>query len=201
MQKSLGDGLAKLDSIRAEFNVHVYSKGGVEDCICVASTRKIETGPIVARLRESWKEAVSKLDTRVKLYLVEIPPPELFRDSIKLVQGEHGSKALLHGDPLSEAETGELRTQMVGLYTTKKELLLSSIQKSLSTIHFFSGYIRMRVHFGIFTLQSFRKLQGGQTGYRLAQFQEMLFHERAKGRLLPGYVDHPPPICSRLTSQ
>ena len=67
-------------------------------------------------------------------------------------------------------------------------LVLKHLQSSLDTISYIRGHLRMRVHFGTFLLDEYRRSENGECMYDFQEFQNMILHEQAKGRIVPGYV-------------
>jgi hypothetical protein len=48
--------------------------------------------------------------------------------------------------------------------------------------------MRMRVKFGTFILEKFRKIGKEASVYRFGEFVDMILDDRCQGHLVPGYV-------------
>ncbi|KAJ5587634.1 uncharacterized protein N7459_003399 [Penicillium hispanicum] len=185
-QEVLGDELEKLDTLREEFNVYLYLHKNIKDCICAASTEDIEMEPIISQLRELWQQAVAKFDIRIKSYMVEPPPLSIMKDGITLVQGDSFAQPFLHGNQIAPLRVPLWQLTMGVIRRSNHQLILSSVRRLLTMINFYSGYLRMRVHFGSFIFDIFRHPSGGKQTFNIEEFQQMIQADQAKGRLVPG---------------
>lgn len=143
--------------------------------------------PIAGLLREMWKEAFTKSDIGIKVYLVEPPSPAGMKGQIVLMKEKSFARPSLRQNPPGNVRSQDPR-EAQALAQSNKDTLLDKMQKGLSTMQMLSSVLRMRVHFGTFVLNHFRESSGGQSGYQFQDFCEMILDKRAKGRVVPGYV-------------
>lgn len=185
MVQCLGEGLEKLDSIRGDFKVHVYPSPDVDNCICVAGYQDADAESILTRLEQVSQEAITKFDIRIKAYMVE--PPSYDASQAHVVVNKY-----LHGAvPSLQKATSPVKSEVSWVDGRKRikeanrELLLSSLEASLSACLSTNADMRMRVHFGSFVLDTLPRPKAGLPGHSLEQFGRMLAFDQAKGRLIP----------------
>lgn len=142
--------------------------------------------PIAGQLRELWKEAFTKPDIGIKVYLVEPPSPAGMKGQIVLMKERGFARPSLRQNPPGNVRSQEPREAQAPSQSNR-DTLLDKMQKGLSMMQMFSSVLRMRVHFGTFVLNHFREPLG-PSGYQLQEFCEMILDKRAKGRVVPGYV-------------
>ncbi|KAJ5279779.1 hypothetical protein N7478_005151 [Penicillium angulare] len=201
LQESFGDKLEALDSIRKAFKVHVYLQKDVDDCITVCGSEETNMSFIAKQLREKWKAAVAKADIRIKVYLVELPKGSTMQSQVKIVKKKRFALPILHQRvPRSSPTTRKEEETITHFQQKNDEILLRSFQKALSKAHFFAGRLRMRIHFGSFLMDHYRKPKDGESLYSLEEFQEMIMNERAIGRLVPGLKLSGEELLSRCLS-
>lgn len=193
MVQALGEELEKLDSIRMRFKVHVYPSPDVENRICVAGYQKADAETILACLRQSSQEAIAKFDTRIKAYMIEPPSYDARTNIVSIKKYSHGVESSLQKVPFSAESEVLWADESQGIKEANIELLLSSLETSLSKCHYVKGDMRMRVHFGSFVLDTFQRPKPGLHGQSFEQFRKMLAADQAKGRLLPRYTSYPLP--------
>ncbi|KAJ5777316.1 hypothetical protein N7520_000562 [Penicillium odoratum] len=202
IQEGLGNYLEKLDSIREEFQVHIYMEEASADKICISATVDTDMEQILARLQDLWKSTVAKLDTRIKAYILEPPSIDTMREKVVLVKSgrlalpllQISQQHLLHESP---------QPQCVDIDVIRKknnELLLSSFRNAFSKADLFAGHLRMRVHFGSFVMDRYREPGGGQKAFGLDEFRDMILLDRARGRLVPGLKISGEELISRCMS-
>ncbi|KAJ5107410.1 hypothetical protein N7456_004085 [Penicillium angulare] len=200
-QESFGDKLEALDTIRKAFKVHVYLQKDVDDCISVCGNKETDMAFIAAQLREKWKAAVAKADIRIKAYLVELPKGSTVQSQVKMVKKESFALPVLHKPvPRSSPTTRNEEEKITRFHEKNDRTLLESFQKALSKAHFFAGYLRMRIHFGSFVMDHYRKPNDGESMYSFEEFQDMIMNERAIGRLVPGLKLSGEDLLSRCLS-
>jgi hypothetical protein len=194
MNGVLGGQLEKLDNIRTTFDVHVYQQRHKPNYICVSAHDKAVLLQVIELLCTIWREFTTKSDVQLKLYLVEPPSPTIMRTKILLEKSSRVARPFLHGAELGGDQIRHWSNGHDLILMKNDSLLLTKFQKSLNTISFIRGHLRMRVHFGTFVLDEYRRSEKGECSYEFQEFQNMILHEQAKGRLVPGYV--PPRLGS-----
>lgn len=196
MVQCLGEELERLDSIRMRFKVHLYQSSNVENLICVAGYQKADAEPILAWLGQLSQEAITKFDSRTKVYMVEPPTYDARKDTVVINKYPHGAEPSLQRAPLSVKSEDSWVDERTRIKESNAELLLGSLETSMSMCHSFKGNMRMRVHFGSFVLDTFQRPKMGLDGHSFEKFRKMLAADQAKGRLLPRYAS-----CSLPTMQ
>lgn len=185
MVQCLGEELEKLDSIRGGFKVHVYPSPDVDNCICVAGYQEVDAESILVRLGEVFQEAITKFDIRIKAYMVEPPSYDASQGHVVVNKYTHGAV------PSIQNATSPAKSEISWVDERKRikeaniELLLSSLEASLSACRSTNADMRMRVHFGSFVLDTLPRPKAGLPGHSLEQFRKMLAVDQAKGRLVP----------------
>lgn len=187
IQAGLGAQLEKLDFLRARYNVHLYQDEST-NCVCVIGDNVEVLKHITRTLRIIYQEITAKSEVRIKVYIVEPPPPSAMRSGIVMKKGGYFAKAFLHGDQLDAPSVEKWRIGMDLLRDKNNTLLLSSVQKALAAIPFLRGHLRMRVNFGSFVMEKYQRPQKDLIAYSFDEFNGMVLHEQNKGRLVPGYV-------------
>ncbi|KAJ5713965.1 uncharacterized protein N7483_011146 [Penicillium malachiteum] len=200
-RQSLGNQLEKLDVIRKTFKVHIFLKSNHEDYISVCGNETLNMEQVAAQLREQWKAAIAKSDVRVKAFLVEPGRKRLIENKVTLVKKNRLAFPLPPEtqEPLIDLDTQDVKAPHV-VRKRNDQIILQSFHKALSQAHFFAGYLRMRLHFGSFVLDRYRKPTNHTDGYTPQEFREMMCHERVLGRLVPGMKLSGDDLLSRCMS-
>ncbi|KAJ5620504.1 hypothetical protein N7510_004488 [Penicillium lagena] len=186
MNGVLGGQLEKLDNIRTTLDVHVYQQRHMPNYICVSAHDKAVLLQVIELLCIIWREFSTKSDVRLKLYLVEPPSPAIMRTKIFLEKSSRVARPFLHGGELGRDQIRHWSNEHYLILLKNDSLLLRNLQKSLDTISIIRGHLKMRVHFGTFVLDEYRRSEKGESSYEFQEFQNMILHEQAKGRLVPG---------------
>lgn len=188
LSESLGTQLEALDVIRAKFGCHLFIPKELPDCICAFSQSHDIMRQIAHLLRTKWSEIIANGNIKSKALVVEPPAPGSMREEIVVKTNSQFAKAFLHGNcPKGfELEQWVGRAALIGSKNNAR--VLSAIEKSLRGVAFVRGHLRMRVNIGSFVLEEYRRPKDGKLSYGFEEFREMLMHEQAKGRLVPGYI-------------
>lgn len=196
MNGVLGGQLENLDNIRTTFDVHVYQQRHMPNYICVSAHEKAVLLQVIELLCTIWREFTTKSDVQLKLYLVEPPSPTVMRTKVLLEKNSRMARPFLHGVELGADQIRHWSNGHYLILMKNDSLLLTNLKRSLNTISFIRGHLRMRVHFGTFVLDEYRRPEKGECSYEekgecsyeFQEFQTMILHEQAKGRLVPGYL-------------
>lgn len=91
------------------------------------------------------------------------------------IEGKHSAR--------EELEWAGLRSEMAQM---NKQNFQDHLQKSLKSLSFYKGWLRMRVHFGLLRLQEYQttfldRKDGKFVGRTFEQFAKMMAHNRVKG--------------------
>ena len=90
------------------------------------------------------------------------------------------------GPQLTLTETEEYKHKLRNYDIMGISKLPRSLDRVLNGLRYFRGFIRMRIHFGIFGLTEYKKPIGED--HTLEQFFEMMQHPRTKGELRTKYA-------------
>ncbi|KAJ5152084.1 hypothetical protein N7492_010379 [Penicillium capsulatum] len=188
IQEVLGEHLEELDSLRLKFGVHMYRRTE----IVVSGADEASIPQIEAELQKIWKGTTFRSDIRIRAYLVEPPPGPLGKHTIALVDPRRSSRPYIRNEKPRSLDWGgvnwrDLSTQHQRMQQYNYARLLDSTKECISKMPFFSGLVRMRVHFGTFILNRLRKDPRGSSELDLDEFCAQLQHERAEGRVVPGF--------------
>lgn len=176
-----------LDLIRLKYDVNIYVKSGVPDSLFVSGNSQRDISIIASQFRELWQSLMVQCETEIKLFLIGPPPIELMRTHIILQKSGQFSRAVLCGPELAPDVAATWKATADGLKLSNKTVVTSRLRNALHIIPQFLGFLQMRVKFGSFALQQWRRPKDG-TSYRFMEFREMVSLQNTEGRLLPGYV-------------
>lgn len=128
---------------------------------------------------------MANCNPRHKAYIVEPPKPSSMKEAIVVKKGLYASKAFLEGEPMAHEELENWADRAHFIRGKNNGRILSTIEKSLQGISFDRRHLRMRINFGTFVLDSYRRPQGKPV-YTFEEFREMVLIEGVTGRLVPG---------------
>ncbi|KAJ5561933.1 hypothetical protein N7535_003605 [Penicillium sp. DV-2018c] len=174
-----------LDSIRLRYAVHIYAKPGAPDYLFVSGNSQRDIGIIASRFRELWQSLLIQCDTEIKLFLVGPPPLELMRSHVILQNCGQYKRAVLYGLELAPDVAAKWKVTADMLKLTNKDTVTDRLKNALHLLPKFQGFLQMRVKFGTFALQQWRRAEDGAS-YQFSEFREMISHMNTEGRLLPG---------------
>ena len=185
MSESLGPELEALDKLRAKFGCIIYAPKELPHYICVLGNRQDVMRKILRHVRGIWCEAMAGYGPRLKVYIVEPPTVSSMKEGVMVKRGKYASKPFLHGAPLPDPEFPKwfARTQLIRAKNNGR--ILDAVEKALQGILFDRRQLRMRVNFGAFVLNQYRRPRNGPL-YSYEEYREMLLHDEVKGRLVAG---------------
>lgn len=186
--ESLGRNLEALDILRAKFGYVIYVPKDLPDYICVLGDDNDVMRHIGWRLRTKWSEAIANSSIKSKVYVIEPPEPSVMKKRVIVKKEAYLTRASLHGDSLTESESAYWVDRAKVIRFKNNARILAAIDKSLQGVSLVRGHLRMRVNFGTFILDLYRRPKDDNPSYSFGEFREMMFHEHSKGRLIPGYV-------------
>ncbi|KAJ5135767.1 uncharacterized protein N7515_005045 [Penicillium bovifimosum] len=188
-----------LDSIRLKYDVNIYAKPGAPDYLFISGNSQRVIGIIASRLRELWQSLFMQCDTEMKLFLVGPPPPELMRTHVILQKCGQFTRAVLCGPELAPDVAAKWKATADRLKLSNKNAVTGRLKNALHILPEFQGFLQMRVKFGTFALQQWRRPEDGAS-YRFSEFREMVSHRNAEGRLLPGIQLQQEELFERITA-
>lgn len=193
-QECLGRDLEKLDSIRADLQVHAYLDPEDPTQIIVVSNEDFDSALVVRFLRTSWKEGMGRTDLHIKKLMLSPLDPEFSGHGVIIRRNATLAKPFLHANLFQDASADEetFTEQMRSMQKANFADILENMRTSLSMINHFSGNLRMRVHFGTFILDRYRLPEGDEAAFCLAEFGAMIGQDQAQGHVVPGYVPGKP---------
>jgi hypothetical protein len=196
-----GRNLEALDPIRMDEECFIFYKHQ-KSIFIVLSKFKDSVDHAIARLRCLLCEVVSRSRTSFRrMILEEMACPDL-RQYVKLTPPLSKLKTIsdaseekfmtcqMVGSQLSSKETEEYSHQLANCALMDMSQLPWSIDGVLSSLRYYRGFIRMRIHFGIFGLTEYKKPAG--VNHTFSDFIEMMQHPRTKGELRREYVQSAP---------
>ncbi|EAW22799.1 uncharacterized protein NFIA_014910 [Aspergillus fischeri NRRL 181] len=181
---SLGPQLEALDVIRAKFGCHLFVPKDMPAYICAFGQSWDTMRQIVQCLRTKWSEIIANSNVKSKVYVVEPPAPASMKEAITMERNKQFGKARLQGSRPKDLEQWEIRAALI--QSKNNARLLQAIERSLRGVAFVRGHLRMRINLGSFVLDEYRLPKDEKPSYQFEEFREMLLHEQAKGRLIPG---------------
>lgn len=189
-QACLGKDLEKLDSIRADLQVHAYLDPEDPTQIIVISNEDFDSSLVVGFLRTSWKDGMGRTDLHIKKLMLSPLSPEFSGHGVIIRRNATLAKPILRADLFRDASADEetFVEQMRSMHVANFAGILDNMRTSLSRINHFSDNLRMRVHFGTFILDRYRLPEGDKAAFRLAEFGAMIGQDEAQGHVVPGYV-------------
>lgn len=186
MTEAFGSELQGLDPIRRKFGYIIYVPKELPNYICAVGERHEVMRQILWRLRALWSEAMAVYSAKLKVFVVEPPESSVMKKNITVKKGSHSTKAFLQGDSLTESEVAQWVDQTKLIQITNDDRILDAVERSLQEVSFLRAHLRMRVNFGTFVLDAYRRPPGNKSSYTFEEFREMLLHEHVTGRLVPG---------------
>ncbi|KAM0096142.1 hypothetical protein ACP6JD_000321 [Aspergillus fumigatus] len=135
-------------------------------------------------LRTKWSEIIANSNVKSKVYVVEPPAPASMKEAIVMERNKQFGKARLQGSRPKDLERWEIRAALI--QSKNNARVLQAIERSLRGVAFVRGHLRMRINLGSFVLDEYRLPKDEKPSYQFEEFREMLLHEQAKGRLIPG---------------
>ncbi|KAH1920523.1 hypothetical protein KXW47_008443 [Aspergillus fumigatus] len=181
---SLGSQLEALDVIRAKFGCHLFIPKDMPAYICAFGQSWDTMRHIVQCLRTKWSEIIANSNVKSKVYVVEPPAPASMKEAIVMERNKQFGKARLQGSRPKDLERWEIRAALI--QSKNNARVLQAIERSLRGVAFVRGHLRMRINLGSFVLDEYRLPKDEKPSYQFEEFREMLLHEQAKGRLIPG---------------
>lgn len=175
-----------LDEMRQSYDVNIYTKSGIQDCLFLSGDNEQNLCHISNELREMWQGLVVQCETEIKLFLVEPPTINIMKSQIVLERLDKFSKALLHGNRLPPDKAESWSSTAHSFKQENKNDISNRLGRALQLIPHFDGFLQMRANFGSFMLEEWRKPETGIT-YSFEEFRDMLKLPNVEGRLLPGY--------------
>ncbi|RAL11411.1 uncharacterized protein BO97DRAFT_453920 [Aspergillus homomorphus CBS 101889] len=186
IHSALGTELEALDPIRIKYECHLFVPKDLPDHICALGYAQGKTGLIAQLLRNKWAEVMASDLVKSKLYLVE--PVGTCQGEITARKEAGFTRTLFRTIPLEESDI-ELWAGRAELIKSKnKAYLLKVVDRCLKGVIYVRGHLRMRVNLGLFVLDHYRLPADGKLAYGFEEFREMLFHEKTRGRLVPGLL-------------
>ena len=165
----------------------MYVPKDLQDYVCVLGHDHRVIRHIARRLRTKWSEVIASTNVKSKLYVVEPPQPSSMGRDVIVSKKSHLTKPSLLGEPSSGGDSAFWSDRAKLIQSKNKDHLLNAVDKSLRGVAFVRGHLRMRVNFGSFVLDAYRRPKDDKPSYPLEEFREMMLHEQTKGRLIPGY--------------
>ena len=193
-QECLGRDLEKLDSIRADLQVHAYLDPEDPTQIIFVSNEDFDSALLVRFLRTSWGEGMGRADLHIKKLMLSPLNPKFSGHGVIIRRTATLAKPFLYADPCQDASADEetFTEGMRRMHKANVDDILENMRTSLSMTNHFSGNLRMRVHFGTFILDRYRLPEGDEAAFRLVEFGAMIGQDQAQGHVVPGYVSRNP---------
>jgi hypothetical protein len=186
IREVLGSELQALDFLRTEFKCHIYRSKELSSYVCVEGAKPESLHKVASRLMSKWHESLATCNVRSKVYLVEIPEARRTMTGISVKKVENIARASFPPTLSTDAQH-EVSLEWLVLMRSKNESrLLNAVERSLRSLPFIEGQLRMRVNLGSFIFDEYRVPRDTDAGYSFEEFREMLLHEKTKGRLVPG---------------
>lgn len=181
----------KFDPIREEFNINIQFYDEDSNYILVQGYKDIDLTNILERLQILWETTGSKIQIDVKLYLVDPVPMGEMRNRILLIKQAKFdfARPFLYGDTINPTTINQFLEDNDKMLQKNNECILKSFKEALMKSQPFLGHLRMRIHFGAFVYDTYQPPDKTQNGHLFHQFQEMILKDKARGRLLPGWVE------------
>jgi hypothetical protein len=176
-----------LDDLRKLYDVNIYTKPGIEDCLFFSGDNEQNLCRISNELREMWQALFVQYETEIKLFLVEPPTISIMQSKVILEKLGDLSKAFLYGIKLPRDRVASWTSAAQGFKQENKNNIKDHLDRALQLIPHFDGFLQMRANFGTFMLEEWRKPVTGNT-YSFEEFRNMLRLQNVRGRLLPGYI-------------
>ncbi|CAI7588669.1 unnamed protein product [Penicillium glandicola] len=188
-----------LDFIRLRYDVNIYVRPGIPDCIFMSGNNERNMCIIASRFRELWERLMVQQETEIKLFLVAAPRVELMRTHVILQKSGGLSRPVLCGPELVPDVAATWKTTTEDIKVNNRHVVTTRLRKALHVIPQFQGFLQMRAKFGLFALQQWRRPKDG-TSHEFSEFREMLTHMNTEGRLLPGILLQQDEIFERIMS-
>ncbi|KAJ5489247.1 hypothetical protein N7539_004137 [Penicillium diatomitis] len=184
----LGDDLEKLDNLRLDLQCHVFVDARNERNIIVTSTDGFDTAHVVDVLRTAWKEATRDINMHIKKLLLA-PMNEKGRAmGIVIAKGFAFSRPLPQASQACESSTadGDL-SPLVDIQCSRNgKITEECLRASISRINRYNDTLRLRFRFGTFVLEKYCYPENGTELFRPDEFEAMIGHTEARGRLAAG---------------
>ncbi|KAJ5827230.1 hypothetical protein N7447_003993 [Penicillium robsamsonii] len=174
-----------LDYIRLKYDVNIYIRPGIPDCLFMSGNHERDMHIIASRFRELWERLMVQQETEIKMLLYAAPRVELMRTHVILQKSSGLSRPALCGPELAPEVAATWNTTAEEIKLNNKITVTTRLRQALHVIPQFRGFLQMRAKFGSFVLQRWRKPKDG-ISYEFSEFREMLTHTNTEGRLLPG---------------
>ncbi|KAF7717088.1 Uncharacterized protein PECH_004501 [Penicillium ucsense] len=184
----LGDDLEKLDNLRLDLQCHVFVDPRNERDIIVTSTDGFDTAHVVNILRTAWKEATRDINMHMKKLLLA-PMNEKGRAmGIVIAKGFAFSRPLPQASQARESSTadGDLSPLVDVQCSRNGKIIEECLRASISRINWYNDTLRLRFRFGTFILEKYRYPENGTKLFRPDEFEAMIGHTEARGRLAAG---------------
>ncbi len=144
------------------------------------------------RIRTTVFELGSRSNRPTRLYLLVPPTLATVKKQVDLIDSQSSVagkpvKPLLVGQCLSQEELGQWAQLRPKLLSANESCIQRAVIDSLSSVRYYRGHVRMRVHFGSFVLSVYKKPSDSR--HSLEEFMQMLRSSTTAGHLIKEYVE------------
>ena len=141
----------------------------------------------LCRIRTTLRELASRSKRPTRLLLLQPPSLAAVRNEVGLSESQSSIsrprvKPLLVGQAPSGEELAGWAHLSPKLSSANESCIKRAILDSLSSIRFYRGHVRMRVHFGSFVFSVYRKPNGPT--HTLEEFMQMMRSTTTTGELI-----------------
>lgn len=159
------------------------------DLIQILSDTKDGIVMVFHRIRGLAVEIVAKMNSLKRLYLVNAPGASIMKPCVDLVTykipGATKSpvRPCLDGVSREDQDRVTWEKDRLVIIRQNKEAARQVVEGSLYSLRLPQKHIRMRVHFGRFTLSRYRKPEDGSDMHGFVDFRQMLANPNTFGQL------------------
>ena len=184
----LGAGLEALDPLRTKFKCHIIFDTKLS-IFKILTDKEGSVEKTLLRLEGIVKEYFARVNRPIVRYYIDPPTPSSYRKEIQTVPSDtilpksSYSLPLMTGPYLQSGEHNEWLQKTAILQHQSSHGAEAAIRKTIPDLRFYSGNIRLRVHFGTFALSVFR-WPGTVKTIPFEDFMENMAMQGTKGIML-----------------
>lgn len=181
-----GKSFEAFDPVRMAYHCHIVFDTE-RSMFKVLSNHPKAAQEALRRIRTTICELVSRSNRPTRLYLLVPPTLAAIRKEVKLLDSQSSIagnrvKPLLAGQSLSQQELGEWAQLRPRLLLANQSCIQRAVTHNLSSMRFYRGHVRMRVHFGAFVFSVYKRPTG--SAHSFEEFMQMMRSSTTAGRLI-----------------
>ncbi|KAI9881017.1 MAG: hypothetical protein M1830_008899 [Pleopsidium flavum] len=181
-----GKNFEAFDPVRMAYRCHIIFDTE-SSMFKVLSNNPRAVQEALRRIRTTVCELVSRSSRPTRLYLLVPPTLTTVKKQVDLIDSQSSEagprlKPVLIGQSLTQGELGEWAQLRPKLLSANESCIQRAVLHSLSSVRFYRGHVRMRIHFGSFVFSVYKKPSGST--HSLEEFMQMMGSSTTAGALV-----------------